>query len=63
MYDFKDVLVPKMPSRKNELQRFLTERQVDYEQNATVAVLKEYARDYFVSQRTFTLWSSKFLAC
>ena len=51
MYDFKDILVPKMPSRKNELQRFLTERQVDYEQNATVAVLKEYARDYIVFQR------------
>ena len=35
-----------MPSRKNELHGFLTERQVDYEQNATVAVLKEY---YIVS--------------
>ena len=51
IYDFKDVLIPKLPSRKDELQRFLTVRNILFQPNAKVAALKEHAREYIAMQR------------
>ena len=51
IYDFKDVLIPKLPSRKDELQRFLTARNILFQPNAKVAALKEHGREYIAMQR------------
>ena len=51
IYDFKDILNPKLPSRKDELHRFLTARNILFQPNVKVAALKEHAREYIAMQR------------